>query len=234
MFSDEVKLVIKNYPLKNHKFAGKAAQAALAAKVQDKFCRALDSRLDGAIEKLRKLEDFQGKEGSFSIIYGTPQVAAKRIMLVGLGEKKKATVDTVRKAACLAANKAVSLKAKSICLALHKATGGRFALPEVGRVCAEGAHYGSYRYDEFITDSEDGRLDTLAVELIDSDSVKITKLKNGFSAGTIIGNAQSYARTLANRPGNVINPAALAAEAKSLAKGIKNLSCTVFNEKQLK
>ena len=37
MFSDEVKLVVKNYPLKNHKFASKAAQAALAAKVQGKF-----------------------------------------------------------------------------------------------------------------------------------------------------------------------------------------------------
>ena len=37
MFSDEVKLVVKNYPLKNHKFARKAAQAALAAKVQGKF-----------------------------------------------------------------------------------------------------------------------------------------------------------------------------------------------------
>ncbi len=37
MFSDEVKLVIKNYPLRNHKFAGKAAQAALAAKVQGRF-----------------------------------------------------------------------------------------------------------------------------------------------------------------------------------------------------
>jgi len=37
MFSDDVKLVIKNYPLKSHKFARKAAQAALAAKVQGKF-----------------------------------------------------------------------------------------------------------------------------------------------------------------------------------------------------
>ena len=37
MFSDEVKLVVKNFPLKSHKFARKAAQAALAAKVQGKF-----------------------------------------------------------------------------------------------------------------------------------------------------------------------------------------------------
>jgi len=37
MFSDEARLVVKNFPLKKHKFARKAAQAALAAKVQGKF-----------------------------------------------------------------------------------------------------------------------------------------------------------------------------------------------------
>ena len=37
MFSDVAKLVVKNFPLKKHKFARKAAQAALAAKVQGKF-----------------------------------------------------------------------------------------------------------------------------------------------------------------------------------------------------
>lgn len=34
---DTVKLVFKNFPLKNHKFAKKAATAALAAGEQDKF-----------------------------------------------------------------------------------------------------------------------------------------------------------------------------------------------------
>ena len=37
MYPDKIKLVIKNYPLPNHRFAAKAARAALAAKEQDKF-----------------------------------------------------------------------------------------------------------------------------------------------------------------------------------------------------
>jgi leucyl aminopeptidase len=52
-------------------------------------------------------------------------------------------------------------------------------------------------------------------------------------SGRAIGKAQSYARTLANRPANVINPAELAAAAKELAGNAKSLSCTVFDEKQL-
>ena len=36
-YPDNVKLVIKNFPIRNHKFAYKAATAALAANIQGKF-----------------------------------------------------------------------------------------------------------------------------------------------------------------------------------------------------
>jgi len=203
------------------------------AKRLDKISGVLNSKLDGAIERLIKLGDFEGKEGTSAIVYGNEQIGAKRILLVGLGEKKKATLDTVRKAAANAANKAVAMKVKTLSLALHRAFGGRFNLEAMGRAMAEGTYFGSYRYDEFVTDSENGRLDSLKCEVIDSDSAKTKKLGKGLSGGVAVGKAQSYARTLANRPGNVINPAALAAAAKELARSSKNLTCTVFDEKQL-
>ncbi len=203
------------------------------AKRLDKISGVLNSKLDGAIERLIKLGDFEGKEGTSAIVYGNEQIGAKRVLLVGLGEKKKATLDTVRKAAANAANKAVAMKVKTLSLALHRAFGGRFNLEAMGRAMAEGTYFGSYRYDEFVTESENGRLDSLKCEVIDSDSAKTKKLEKGLSGGVAVGKAQSYARTLANRPGNVINPAALAAAAKELARSSKNLSCTVFDEKQL-
>ncbi len=203
------------------------------AKGLDKIGRELNRRVGGAIGKVIKLGDFKGKAGSSAVVYDDDGIGARRILLVGLGEKKKATLDTVRKAAANAANKAVTMKLDNMSLALHAAFGGRFDLGVMGRVMAEGVYFGSYRYDEFVTEDEDGRLGQLAVELIDSDAAKIKKLNKGFSSGVIIGNAQSYARTLANRPGNVINPAKLAAIAKELAGSLKNLSCTVFDEKQL-
>jgi len=202
-------------------------------KVLDKISGELNSKLDGAIERVIKLGDFKGKDGTSTIVYGNESIGANRVLVVGLGEKKKATLDTVRKAAANAANKAVRMEVERLSLALHRTFGGRFDLGMMGRVMAEGVYLGSYRYDEFVTESEDGRLGSLNVELIDSDSVKTRKLSTGLSRGIIVGEAQSYARTLANRPGNIVNPAGLAAEAKKLARGSKNLSCTVFDEKQL-
>ena len=125
------------------------------------------------------------------------------------------------------------MKIETISLALHRAFGGRFDLSAMGQACAEGAYFGSYRYDEFVTESGNGRADSLKVELIDSDSAKTKKLNKGFLIGCAIGKAQSYARTLANRPANVINPATLAVAAKELSRGSRNLSCMVFDEKQL-
>jgi leucyl aminopeptidase len=199
----------------------------------DRICAGLNSKLNGAIEKLIDLGDFKGKAGTNTVVYGSESIGAERVLLVGLGEKKKATLDTVRKAAANAAKTSVTLKVRTLGLALHSAFGGRFDLGTMGRVMAEGVYFGSYRYDEFVTESENGRLDSVEVELIDSDSARIRKLNKGLLRGIIIGEAQSYARTLANRPGNIINPATLAAAAKEAAGGSKNLSCTVFDERQL-
>ena len=203
------------------------------AKGLDKIGSMLNGRLDGAIQRVIELGDFKGKEGTNAVVYGNGQIGARRVLLVGLGEKKKATLDTIRKAAAGAANKAVATNVRTLGLVLHRAFGGRFDPGAVGRAMAEGTYFGSYRYDEFVTGSENGRPDLLKVELIDADSAKTKKLNKGLSAGIIIGKAQSYARTLANRPGNIINPAKLATIAKELARSSKNLSCTVFDEKQL-
>lgn len=199
----------------------------------DKLNAELNRKLGGAIEQVIKLGDFKGKEGSSAVVYSNNGIKAKRVLLVGLGDKKKATLDTVRKAAANAVNKAVAMKAGTVGLALHRAFEGRFDLSAMGRAMAEGIYFGSYRYDEFVTKSENGRPNSLNVELVDTDSAKITKLNKGLSSGVIIGRAQSYARTLANRPANVINPPKLAAEAKRIAKATAGLTCTVFDDKQM-
>jgi len=155
------------------------------AKGLDKISSELNSKLGGGIEQLIKLGDFKGKDETSAVVYpirskastsnrvnGNDRIGAKRVLLVGLGEKKKATLNTVRKAAANAANKAVAMKVDNISLALHRAFGGRFDLTTIAQVMAEGTYFGSYRYDEFVTESENRRLDSLKVELIDSDSAK--------------------------------------------------------------
>jgi len=139
----------------------------------DSLNSTLNDKLGGAIERLLKIGDFKARDRACAIIYGNDKIGAKRIMLIGLGEKEKAMLDTIRKAAAVAAKKTVDLKAKTLSLAILNAFGKRFDLSTAAQVCAEGIYLGSYRYDEYITESTDGRLGSLVVELIDSDSEKI-------------------------------------------------------------
>ncbi|MEJ2705394.1 MAG: leucyl aminopeptidase [Sedimentisphaerales bacterium] len=199
----------------------------------DKVNKELDGKLNGPIRRLIKLGDFKGKEGTSAVVYGNERVGAKRILLVGLGDKKKATLDTLRMAAAHAAKKSVENKAKTVGLALHKVFGRKFDIAAMGQACAEGTCFGSYRYDEYITESENGRLDSLKVEMVDPDAQTLKQLKEGLASGAVIGKAQSFARTMGNRPANVASPAVLAATAKELARGSKTLTCTVLDEKQM-
>jgi leucyl aminopeptidase len=199
----------------------------------DEVIQALDRKLGGGIDRLAKLGDFTGKPKTHALLYSEGKLAAQRVLLLGLGERKKATLDTIRRAAAAAASRAVDLKVKRISLALHRSFGDGFAAAALGRAMAEGAYLGSYRYDEYVSENGNGRLGSLEVEIVDSESARIQSLAPGVSAGIIVGQAQSYARTVANRPANVINPPALAKAARDLARSLKTVRCTIFDEKKL-
>ena len=87
----------------------------------DKTNKQLNKNLAGAVERLIELGDFKGKSRTHALIYGNDKIGAKRVLLVGLGDKKKATINTLRTAAAYAANQAVNIKAANVAFALHQA-----------------------------------------------------------------------------------------------------------------
>ena len=198
--------------------------------------KALDKKLAGQIAKVQKLGDFEAKPASSCLLYSEGKIAAKRILLVGLGKQKDVTLDILRKAASLAATKAVDLKAKSVVLSLHSdiPVSVKLDLAEVGQAVAEGTCFGAFRYDEYMTEANKKRPAKVNAIIVDANAAVAGKLRKGISAGWVTGQAQNFARTIANRPANVINPVTLAAEAKKMARDTVGLRCTVLDEKQLK
>ena len=200
----------------------------------DKFASQVDVALAGGILKLITLGDFKGSAATSALLYGNDSMAAKRVLVVGLGEKKKAKIDTVRNSASLASFKAVDIKAEKVCMAMHYAFDGKFDIAQVGQAIAEGIYMGSYRYDEFLSeDKKDVRVERIVFEIAESDPDKLKQMLKGVGFGVVIGQAQNFARTLCNRPANYVFPQVFADEAKKLAKQTEGLSCAVFDEKQL-
>jgi leucyl aminopeptidase len=109
----------------------------------------------------------------------------------------------------------------------------RLNTAEVARVLIEGATFGAYRYDEFKTIETEPRGDRLTIELVEAEASQVVSLRKGVVIGTVIGQANQWARTIANRPGNIINPPALARVARDMVRKSPGLTCTVWGKKQL-
>ena len=195
------------------------------------FLDRLDAKLDGAIARLKKIGDFKAAAGSSVFLYTHGKIAAERLLLVGLGEKQKATADTIRQGAAKAAYEAVNVKAKSLAIFRHNET--KIDFEKLGQAIAEGIHFGGYRYDEFVTQQQDGRSTSLSAAVVDDSMANVAKLNKGIKVGQVIAKAQNYARTLGNRPANILYPAQFAAEARKVAASVPHLACTILDEKKL-
>ncbi|MGA2915587.1 MAG: leucyl aminopeptidase [Sedimentisphaerales bacterium] len=201
----------------------------------------LDALLDGAISRLKKIGDFKAAANSSVFLYTHGKIAAERLLLVGLGEKQKATADTIRQGVAKAAFEAVNIKAKTLAVFRHNEPvrrsldegGAKIDLAMLGQVLTEGIHFGGYRYDEFVTQQENGRANSLTTLIVDENMTNVAKLNKGVKIGQIIGTAQNYARTLGNRPANILYPQQFAAEAKKVAASVPQLSCLILDEKKL-
>lgn len=191
----------------------------------------LDKKLDGAISRLKKIGDFKAAAGSIAFLYTHGKIAAERLLLIGLGEKKKRTADTIRQLAAKAVFEAVNVRAKTLAILRHIEP--QIDFQKLGQIVAEGIHFGGYRYDEFVTKQENGRSNSLSALIVDDNASNVAKLNKGIKIGQVIGTAQNYARTLGNRPANILYPQQFAVEAKKIAASVQGLSCTILDEKKL-
>ncbi|MBN1818375.1 MAG: leucyl aminopeptidase [Sedimentisphaerales bacterium] len=199
------------------------------------FGRALDKKLKGSIEKICKLGDFKGQRKQSVLLYTDGKIGAKRLLLVGLGEKEKSEIDVVRNAAALSAKRAVDLKAAAVAVSIHQDLDKRkFNYEILSRAITEGIFFGGYRYDEFLNTADYGRPAKLTATIVDSNPAHIRLLEQGARIGRIFGEARSFARTIMNRPANLVSPNVLADVARTLARQLPGLSCSVWDDKQIR
>jgi leucyl aminopeptidase len=193
----------------------------------------IDKKLNGAIAALVKLGDFKGKSGTTGLIYTQSEIGAARVLLGGLGKADKADEDVLRKAAATVSAKALELKAQTVDVCLHQAAPAA-DLEAAVQAITEGLYFGSYRYSEYLSSDGENNKKPSSIRAFIADASKafVSTAAKAVAAGTIYGRAQNYARTLANRPGNVIPPQTLAEEAKKMARQA-GLRCTVLDEKAL-
>lgn len=196
----------------------------------------VDVPMDGALAQLLRLGDFSGKANETVLLYGPKGGRFERVLVVGLGEEKKITADTLREAAGTAARQAEKLEAGKLALGLHVGIKTKLSAETIGQAVAEGAIVGRYDFREYLPKKEvknKGRMAVIVVDENAKSAAVAAGLRKGGRIGTALGAAANLARGVNNRPGNDINPGTLASEARKLARK-HGLRCKVHTEAQLK
>jgi leucyl aminopeptidase len=148
------------------------------------------------------------------LLHAPAGLAARRLLLVGLGKQAKVTVNHVRNAAGTAVR-------------FTKPRGIRelvFALPEnftesplhaVARAAVEGAFVGDFDPDTYRSDRKDQSVQSFTVAAPANADKKA--LEAAFAEGVIIGESQNFTRSLVNEPGNKLTPTILGQRAALMA-----------------
>jgi leucyl aminopeptidase len=187
----------------------------------------LDGNVGGAISRAIALGDFKGKSGSVAT-FGV-EGGLKRVMLVGLGKAEGFDVDQLRWAGGSVAKAARAGKFKKVMLSLHGSVRGVDG-EVMGQSIAEGLVLGGFAFREFKKAAGEEEPE-VAFRVLEGRRKLVAAIEDGLRAGMIIAEGANYTRTIACRPGNVINPTTLAAEARRLA-GREKLKLTVIDEKK--
>jgi len=172
--------------------------------------------LPSDIASLMEPDDFVGKSDQVLLVYPRGTLPSRRVLLVGMGKRARATLDTVRQAAAKTLRKAQELRIAEVALFLpmpHESV----LVSEQVQAMVEGAELGSYRYLDMKSKpkpEETYRVETLTL-FVEED---LDGARQAVATGQAIASGVMLARTLANTPGNVLTPIRLAEKAQALAE----------------
>ncbi len=173
--------------------------------------QAIDKVLGGSL--LREAADggFKGALGNGWIVTAGEGVAAKAVLLVGLGKRDELTLDGVRRAGAVVANK---LKARrNVAVTIVDAVPASIEVEDAVAALAEGVTLGGYTFRRYKTKGEAPALASVAI-LGASGARAQRALHSAVAAST----ATAWARDMVNEPAAAKAPADMVAVATRLLR----------------
>jgi leucyl aminopeptidase len=191
--------------------------------------RRADKKLSGALSQLRKEKEFEGKLFTTAMLR-TPHHPFSKLLLVGLGKRKEATLETLRRAAGTAVKVGREIAPE---LAIPFLADRRQDLDIAVQAVTEGLLLGSYRFLRYKTQNLEEFKELKTFTILVESKAQVAAATKGLERGRILGDAVNYARDLISTPPADMNPQSLEQAARELAKR-HNLKLTVFDEAELK
>jgi leucyl aminopeptidase len=194
--------------------------------------RFLKGSIGELIGDIIKSGDFRGKLHEHAVLYTKDAIPAKRIILTGLGPKRKFNLEILRGAYAKAARqiRGVGLKEFSF----YMDTGdSRQTMNQMIEAALEGAILGLYQFTPYKTLERDKIKTIERLRVIDDREDALSEIRDAARTAEIVTRAVQFARDLVSSPGNAMTPSDMAQAARSIAKR-KRVSVKVLDVAQMK
>ena len=176
---------------------------------------AVDQALGGAISDLIAGGDLKGKAGEVAVLYPRGGIAARRVLVVGLGKADSFDMEGIRRASAAAVKRARDLNARQVATIVHGAGIGGHDATAAAQATVEGALLATYRYDA--PKKRDPENAIAALTIVERDAGRLEAVRAGAALGAAVAAGVTLARDLVNMPPNVATPTLLAERARAMA-----------------
>jgi leucyl aminopeptidase len=177
----------------------------------------IDATVGGVISAALKRGDFKGRKDEVLLLY--PGGNIERVVLVGTGDAKDASLERVRRAVGCGVRQAEKIGATTVTASVDAfvpLSGG--GTPEtVASAIAEALVLAAWDYRDLKTVKEKEERRPVANAVLWHAAGPDDAVRRGAGHGDITGRAANFARGLANRPGKVATPTYLAERAREIA-----------------
>ena len=191
----------------------------------------IDGALEGLLSEICTSGEFKGGLGELLTLHTMGRIAAKRVILIGLGSK--VTTQSLRRASAVAARHLQNTGAQHITLALQWSGTQEQARSSEVQAEVEGALLGLYTFGMY-KQSENASTDKTIAQLgvFLEDATAQTIVEQAIEQGRVLAEATNFARNLVNEPPNVLTPTELANRAVGMAQRF-GLEYEVFDKAKI-
>ena len=184
-----------------------------------------DAAVQSAAAAVLASGEFKAGANETLLLHSPAGLAAKRLLIVGLGKRAKATPHAVRAAAGVAVRFCKPRTLRNLAFALPEGLDATTS----ARAAAEGALLADFDPDTYRSDRKDQGLH--ACTLV-AAAHHLAAAQPGFEEGIIFAEAQNFARLQVNEPPNVLTPTVLGQRAAQMAQAA-GLKWDVYSSEKL-
>jgi leucyl aminopeptidase len=172
-----------------------------------------DAAVHAAAASVLASGEYKAGANETVLLHSPAGLAAKRLLLVGLGKQAKATADKVRNAAGTAVRFVKPRGIRELVFALPESE--LLTAAASTRAAVEGAFVGDFDPDTYRSDRKDQSVESFT--LAAPAGADRAALEAAFAEAIIIGESQNFTRALVNEPGNKLTPTLLGQRAALMA-----------------